>query len=89
MSHPDPHGFGPGKQSWDFVEVRPGAHMFYWLYYTTATDEDYSERPLIIWLQGGPGGSSTGYGNFAEIGPLHVDLRPRQHSWVNNTIRRW
>ncbi|KAL1403332.1 hypothetical protein pipiens_019414 [Culex pipiens pipiens] len=79
----DSHGFGPGKQSWDFVEVRPGAHMFYWLYYTTASDEDYSERPLIIWLQGGPGGSSTGYGNFAEIGPLHVDLRVFQVNRFN------
>jgi serine carboxypeptidase 1 len=31
---------------------------------------------------GGPGGSSTGFGNFMEIGPQDVDLKPRNTSWV-------
>lgn len=71
-----------GKQTWGYVEVRPGANMFWWLYYTTAT-EDYTKRPLILWLQGGPGGSSAGFGNFMEIGPLDVNLNNRTYSWVN------
>lgn len=61
-------GFGPGEQEWGFVEVRDNAHIFYWLYLTTAAVNNVTEKPLVIWLQGGPGASSTGYGNFAELG---------------------
>jgi len=50
-------GFGPGEQDWGYVDVREGAHMFYWLFYTTANVSSYTERPLVLWLQGGPGGS--------------------------------
>lgn len=76
-------GVGEGKQDWGYVEVRKGAHMFWWLYYTTNQDvSSYLEKPLVIWLQGGPGGSSTGYGNFEEIGPYDVNLKPRDHTWV-------
>ena len=34
------------------------------------------------WLQGGPGASSTGYGNFDEMGPLDTNLNPRNTTWV-------
>ncbi|XP_044735318.1 retinoid-inducible serine carboxypeptidase-like [Chrysoperla carnea] len=77
-------GFGPGEQDWDYAEVRKGAHMFWWLYYTTADVEKPESKPLIIWLQGGPGGSSTGYGNFEELGPLDSNLNPRNHTWVKD-----
>ncbi|KAL6420218.1 hypothetical protein ACFW04_011778 [Cataglyphis niger] len=77
-------GFGPGEQEWSFVQVRPYANMFWWLYYTTADVKSYYDKPLIIWLQGGPGGSSTAYGNFEEIGPLDTDLNPRNYTWVKN-----
>ena len=40
-------------------------------------------KALVIWLQGGPGASSTGYGNFAELGPLDADLNPRPTTWLN------
>ncbi|CAG0904612.1 unnamed protein product [Darwinula stevensoni] len=70
------------KETWSYVEVRPGAHMFWWLYYTNA-NASYTQRPLIIWLQGGPGASSTGYGNFMEIGPIDVGSDPRKVNWVN------
>ncbi|XP_055536684.1 retinoid-inducible serine carboxypeptidase-like isoform X2 [Wyeomyia smithii] len=76
-------GFGPGKQDWGFTEVRPGAHMFWWLYYTTDGNvQHYADRPLLVWLQGGPGVSSTGYGNFEEIGLLDSNLHDRHHAWV-------
>lgn len=45
-------GVGPGEQDWGYIKVRPGANMFWWLYYTTANVTHYRERPLIIWLQG-------------------------------------
>lgn len=56
--------------------------MFWWLHYTAANVTNYYDRPLIIWLQGGPGGSSTGYGNFHELGPIDENLKPRNSSWV-------
>ncbi|XP_068148547.1 retinoid-inducible serine carboxypeptidase [Drosophila tropicalis] len=77
-------GYGPGEQDWGFVDVRTGAHMFYWLYYTTANVTKYTERPLAIWLQGGPGASSTGYGNFEELGPLQLDGSYREWTWVKD-----
>lgn len=33
-------------------------------------------------MQGGPGGSSTGFGNFQEIGPFDVMMNPRNTTWV-------
>ncbi|XP_076677080.1 retinoid-inducible serine carboxypeptidase [Andrena cerasifolii] len=77
-------GFGPGEQEWGHVKVRPDGNMFWWLYYTTANVSSYYEKPLIIWLQGGPGGSSTSFGNFEELGPLDVNLTPRNYSWVKD-----
>ncbi|XP_023311819.1 retinoid-inducible serine carboxypeptidase-like [Anoplophora glabripennis] len=73
-------GFGPTDQEWGFVTVRENAHIFWWLHYTTA-DAPAVERPLVIWLQGGPGGSSTGFGNFGELGPLDENLNVRNTSW--------
>ncbi|KAL6430080.1 hypothetical protein ACFW04_007699 [Cataglyphis niger] len=77
-------GFGPGEQEWGYVQVRPYANMFWWLYYTTADVKSYYDKPLIIWLQGGPGASSTAYGNFEELGPLDINLEPRNYTWVKN-----
>ncbi|XP_028254623.1 retinoid-inducible serine carboxypeptidase-like [Parambassis ranga] len=68
------------KEAWGYVDVRAGAHMFWWLYY--ADSPSYQDLPLVLWLQGGPGGSGTGFGNFEEIGPLDRDLQPRKTSWV-------
>ncbi|XP_077898409.1 retinoid-inducible serine carboxypeptidase [Ictidomys tridecemlineatus] len=71
-----------GKEAWDYVTVRKDAHMFWWLYYTTNSCKNFSELPLVMWLQGGPGGSSTGFGNFEEIGPLDSHLKPRKTTWL-------
>ncbi|XP_076623312.1 retinoid-inducible serine carboxypeptidase [Colletes latitarsis] len=77
-------GFGPGEQEWGYVKVRPNANMFWWLYYTTANVSSYYEKPLVIWLQGGPGASSTAFGNFEELGPLDVNLKSRNYTWVKD-----
>lgn len=71
-----------GKEIWDYVTVRKDAHMFWWLYYATNPWKNFSELPLVMWLQGGPGGSSTGFGNFEEIGPLDTQLKPRNTTWL-------
>ncbi|CAD6240062.1 GSCOCG00002484001-RA-CDS, partial [Cotesia congregata] len=81
-------GFGPGEQDWGHFEVRPGAYMFWWLYYVNppvkSPDFDVFDKPLLIWLQGGPGVASTGYGNFIEFGPLDINLQKRNYTWVND-----
>ncbi|KAG6456652.1 retinoid-inducible serine carboxypeptidase [Manduca sexta] len=76
--------FGSFPQDSGYVTVREGAHMFYWLFYTIAPVQNYTERPLVVWLQGGPGGSSTGIGNFEILGPLDLSLQKRNYTWVNN-----
>uniref|UniRef100_K1QG04 Carboxypeptidase n=1 Tax=Magallana gigas TaxID=29159 RepID=K1QG04_MAGGI len=68
------------KEQWDYVTVRPGARMFYWLYQTTSPG-GINNAPLVMWLQGGPGQSSTGMGNFEEIGPLDISLKQRNTTW--------
>ncbi|XP_050391010.1 retinoid-inducible serine carboxypeptidase [Patella vulgata] len=69
------------REVWDYVTVRPSAHMFYW-HYDTINSAGFKNVPYVLWLQGGPGGSSTGFGNFGEIGPLGVDLKPRNTTWL-------
>ncbi|KAH9498900.1 Retinoid-inducible serine carboxypeptidase [Bulinus truncatus] len=72
------------NDAWGYVQVRPKAHLFYWLYFTTH-QSGYRNRPLILWLQGGPGGSGTGFGNFGELGPLDVNLKPRNTTWLQTS----
>ena len=38
-------------QSWGYVNVRPSAHMFWWLYGCTDTSVPREDRPLVMWLQ--------------------------------------
>lgn len=59
--------------------------MFYWLYYVEGGDGP-AEKPLVIWLQGGPGASSTSFGNFEEIGPIDSDLKKRNSTWVGQCL---
>lgn len=72
-----------GSEDWGYVEVRPKAHMFWWLYRSPYRVEDSSKPwPIILWLQGGPGASGVGIGNFEEVGPLDTNLNPRNSTWL-------
>lgn len=73
-------GTSDGSEKWGYIEVRPKAHMFWWLYRSPGHGTD--SWPLILWLQGGPGASGVGIGNFKEIGPLDQHLRPRNSTWL-------
>ena len=41
------------KETWGYVDVREGAHMFWWLYYADSPSASYTELPLVMWLQVG------------------------------------
>ncbi|XP_023768895.1 serine carboxypeptidase-like 51 [Lactuca sativa] len=76
-------GTTDGSETWGYVEVRPRAHMFWWLYKSPYKPKHPTNSwPTILWLQGGPGSSGVGFGNFGELGPLDVDLRPRNSTWL-------
>ncbi|XP_042474922.1 serine carboxypeptidase-like 51 [Macadamia integrifolia] len=76
-------GTEDGSEEWGYVQVRPKAHMFWWHYKSPYRVEDPSKPwPIILWLQGGPGSSGVAMGNFQEIGPLDMDLKPRNSTWL-------
>ena len=72
----------PGE-IWNYVTVRPNAHIFWWLYGAQSDERD--NLPLALWLQGSPGGSGTGFGNFEEIGPINQNSTARKTTWIQKT----
>ncbi|XP_078157212.1 serine carboxypeptidase-like 51 isoform X2 [Carex rostrata] len=72
-----------GMEQWGYAQVRPKAHMFWWLYTSPQRiDNGPTPWPTVLWLQGGPGASGVGLGNFEEIGPLDYNLKPRNSTWL-------
>ncbi|CAA7050998.1 unnamed protein product [Microthlaspi erraticum] len=67
------------------VNEERGRALFYWLV-ESPTDRDPKSRPLVLWLNGGPGCSSVAYGAAEEIGPFRVGsdgktLYPKLYAW--------
>ncbi|CAA2978318.1 Serine carboxypeptidase II-3 [Olea europaea subsp. europaea] len=72
------------------VDEKKGRSLFY---YFAEAAEDPSSKPLILWLNGGPGCSSLGMGAMTELGPFGVNpdgktLYKRKFAWneVANTL---
>ncbi|VDL81780.1 unnamed protein product [Nippostrongylus brasiliensis] len=65
-------------EDWGYVDIRSAAHTFWWLYAVKPANN----RPLILWLQGGPGASSTGFGNFEETGPKTMNSTDNLSTWL-------
>ncbi|KAM4121809.1 hypothetical protein ACB094_01G033800 [Castanea mollissima] len=42
-------------------------------YYVVESPQNSTIKPLVLWLNGGPGCSSLGYGAFEELGPFRVN----------------
>ncbi|WCJ19365.1 serine carboxypeptidase-like 27 [Euphorbia peplus] len=53
------------------VNQQAGRALFYWLIESPASRGPDS-RPLVLWLNGGPGCSSVAYGAAEEIGPFRI-----------------
>ncbi|KAG2726810.1 hypothetical protein I3760_01G129600 [Carya illinoinensis] len=62
----------PISQFSGHINVDPGngRALFYWFF---EAQSQPSKKPLLLWLNGGPGCSSVGYGAAVELGPLRVD----------------
>ncbi|ESW32816.1 hypothetical protein PHAVU_001G019500 [Phaseolus vulgaris] len=67
------------------VDAKAGRRLFY---YFVESPHNASNKPLVLWLNGGPGCSSLGYGAMQELGPFRVNsdgrtLRKNEYAWNN------
>ena len=53
------------------VNEQAGRALFYWLVESPAS-RGAESKPLVLWLNGGPGCSSVALGAAEEIGPFHI-----------------
>ncbi|KAK8925696.1 Serine carboxypeptidase 24 [Platanthera zijinensis] len=65
------------------VNQKHGRALFYWL---TESAVNAPHKPLLLWLNGGPGCSSVAYGASEEIGPFRINqtgsgLYLNEYSW--------
>ncbi len=63
-------------EAYGYIDVREGAHMFWWFYGATNSMQSRAELPIVLWLQGGPGAGGSGYGNFGKNQILSLSLFP-------------
>ncbi|XP_020080034.1 serine carboxypeptidase-like 34 [Ananas comosus] len=67
------------------VNAAHGRAFFYWFFEAA---QNHTHKPLVLWLNGGPGCSSIGYGAMEELGPFITqknvsELKLNKESWNN------
>ncbi|KAI9082279.1 hypothetical protein K1719_035702 [Acacia pycnantha] len=62
------------------VDPKAGRALFY---YFVESPYNSSTKPLVLWLNGGPGCSSLGYGAMQELGPFRVNCNGKHCSSMN------
>ncbi|KAI0901605.1 carboxypeptidase S1 [Annulohypoxylon nitens] len=67
-----------------YADVAEDQHIFWWFF--ESRNQDPTEAPLTVWINGGPGSSSM-IGLFEELGPCGVDyfgkVYNNPYSWSN------
>lgn len=82
----DPRSLGLDSvdQYTGYLDVGSGKHFFYWFF---ESRNDPKKDPVLLWLNGGPGCSSS-LGLLLELGPsgINATLQPEYnpHSWNSN-----
>ncbi|XP_054799830.1 serine carboxypeptidase 1-like [Prosopis cineraria] len=81
-----PYGVNFNQYS-GYVTVDPNAGRALF-YYFVESPYNPSTKPLVLWLNGGPGCSSFGYGAFQELGPFRVNSNGKslflnEYAWNN------
>ncbi|CAN1132539.1 Serine carboxypeptidase-like 40 [Linum perenne] len=76
------------KQYGGYISVNAdnGRNLYY--YFVEAHHPNKDKLPLVLWLNGGPGCSSLGYGALTELGPFRVGsdsktLHLNRYAWNN------
>ncbi|GMP92408.1 hypothetical protein CsSME_00042648 [Camellia sinensis var. sinensis] len=64
------------------VNETHGRALFYWFFEATKKPEN---KPLLLWLNGGPGCSSIGYGAAEELGPFFPQKDTPELKFNNRT----
>ncbi|XP_073147303.1 serine carboxypeptidase-like 34 [Henckelia pumila] len=64
------------------VNKSHGRELFYWFFEATKLPH---KKPLLLWLNGGPGCSSIGYGAMEELGPFLSQKGQPELKFNNNT----
>ncbi|NP_001147904.2 Serine carboxypeptidase II-3 [Zea mays] len=70
------------------VDAAAGRALFYYLAEAVGGGSASAAKPLLLWLNGGPGCSSLGYGAMEELGPFRVKsdgktLYRNPYAWNN------
>ena len=60
----------PSRQYSGFLDGGASRNLHY--VFVQASAAEPAKAPVVLWLNGGPGASSFGYGYLTELGPFYV-----------------